>query len=242
MTDKTDLTNNKATETIPTSDPIGSVLKNARITLKLSVSDIASSLRISTEIIEHIENNAISEIDFDVYIKGYIKSYAKLVEVPIDILLPKLNKIKEHEYNQTINVANSDIYASQSIVRLNKKKSKFFTGPLVYGLLLLGLCFFILSLSFKTQNNNRKIHHIELSKLKHYQHPINIKKPLKKNLTQELLAVNHSQSILQETSKTIEPLKSEIKSSVQDPINKNYSSEDSNQNTNQDINEGSEFE
>jgi cytoskeleton protein RodZ len=66
---------------------IGQKLRAAREAAELSVEDIAADLRIKSEYIEAIENNQFELIQGETYVRGYIRSYARLVNINADNLI-----------------------------------------------------------------------------------------------------------------------------------------------------------
>ena len=75
-------------ETHDTSDQvsIGSLLKDARNKQGASVDDIAEQLHLRPCIVHDIEANKFDEIASAIYVKGYVKNYARLVEVDNEAL------------------------------------------------------------------------------------------------------------------------------------------------------------
>ncbi len=81
---------------------LGKKLRKARELLNLETIDIADQLFISHQIVKSIENDAYKNEDLkDIFLRGYIRSYARLVKLPdADIeeaflqmgVLPKINK------------------------------------------------------------------------------------------------------------------------------------------------------
>jgi cytoskeleton protein RodZ len=62
---------------------IGQMLKQARERLNLSAADVAQHLRLSTRIIQSIEKETHPIAGLDAFRRGYIRSYAKFVKIPI---------------------------------------------------------------------------------------------------------------------------------------------------------------
>lgn len=63
---------------------LSKALIDARIAQGLSEEDVANELRIATSTVKAIEANHYPPEKMDVYVKGYIRAYAKLVRVPLD--------------------------------------------------------------------------------------------------------------------------------------------------------------
>lgn len=62
----------------------GSELRNAREKAGLSISDVAEKLLISTDIIKAIENSQAEALPALTFTQGYIRSYARLFNLPAD--------------------------------------------------------------------------------------------------------------------------------------------------------------
>jgi len=61
---------------------LGEQLKQARQEKKLTTEDVARELRLSVKRIVALENNDFSNIPAAMYIRGYLRMYANLVDVP----------------------------------------------------------------------------------------------------------------------------------------------------------------
>lgn len=66
---------------------VGQKLRQAREAKNLSQADVAQQLLLSKRIIEALEDDNYSEIVAVVYAKGYIKSYARLLKLPVEEIL-----------------------------------------------------------------------------------------------------------------------------------------------------------
>ncbi len=64
--------------------PFGAVLKKARKKSNITYDQISQNLLLSTDIIKAIENSRIDELPAAAFTKGYIRSYARLLDVPAD--------------------------------------------------------------------------------------------------------------------------------------------------------------
>ena len=69
------------TDSGSTSSGAGARLKEARIAQGLSVKDIASRLNLKIEIVEALENGQDEKLPVSTYVRGYIRSYAKIVNL-----------------------------------------------------------------------------------------------------------------------------------------------------------------
>src|SRR3990167_11169644 len=68
----------------------GALLKKAREAKKLSQDQVAKQLRLSLQWIENIENDDYSRAAAIIYVRGYLRSYARLVDVSADLVMESL--------------------------------------------------------------------------------------------------------------------------------------------------------
>jgi len=78
---------------------VGSLLKEAREKRKLSLEDAAAKLFSDPDILEDLENNIFEKLGGNVFIKGYIRNYSKLLDLDstelIDLLANQLELEEE---------------------------------------------------------------------------------------------------------------------------------------------------
>lgn len=65
----------------------GEMLKSERINSKLSVQDIAQSLKLSSKIVTAIEEGNLSNLPAKTFVRGFVKSYAQLLKLDPDVVL-----------------------------------------------------------------------------------------------------------------------------------------------------------
>ncbi|WP_017445468.1 helix-turn-helix domain-containing protein [Gayadomonas joobiniege] len=78
-------------ETSPTSQ-IGTALRQARQTLGLSELDVANSLNLKAETVSQLETEQFDKIVSPTYVKGYLRSYAKLVDLNPEHIVEQYKK------------------------------------------------------------------------------------------------------------------------------------------------------
>lgn len=71
--------------------PAGQLLKRAREKLGLSVKDVAGAQHLRVFIIEAIEDGNYDQIDSELFLKGYVRAYAKQVGADADALIESLD-------------------------------------------------------------------------------------------------------------------------------------------------------
>ena len=72
----------------------GMMLRQAREALKLSHIDVARQLKLRVQWVVDIENDHYQEASALIYVRGYLKSYAKLVKVDSDQVLNALQHVE----------------------------------------------------------------------------------------------------------------------------------------------------
>ncbi len=77
-------------EPIAKSNTSGSRLRRARESLGLSAEDVAGELRLSVSQIKALEQDDYTDLPGATYVRGYLRSYARLVKVDEDSVLPPL--------------------------------------------------------------------------------------------------------------------------------------------------------
>ena len=65
----------------------GEMLKSERINNKLSIQDVALSLKLSSKIILAIEAGSIDDLPSKTFVRGFVKSYAQLLKIDADVVL-----------------------------------------------------------------------------------------------------------------------------------------------------------
>lgn len=75
-------------------NPIGPRLRNAREALRLTVADIARQLRLKSECIEALEDDQYEQMPGATFAKGYLRAYAKIVNLSGDELIADFDRLK----------------------------------------------------------------------------------------------------------------------------------------------------
>ena len=79
---------------------IGDSLKQARKSKQMEVEDVAQQLYINPSIITHLEEENYDQIGAEVFIKGHLRNYAQLLDLPVEKVLATLSEetyIKDQE-------------------------------------------------------------------------------------------------------------------------------------------------
>jgi cytoskeleton protein RodZ len=80
----------------------GELLAKTRLAKDLSTKDIAKELRISASIIEMIERDDFEKIGVPVFVKGYLRQYANILDLPVDQLLESYNQLNPEKSSAPI--------------------------------------------------------------------------------------------------------------------------------------------
>jgi cytoskeleton protein RodZ len=71
---------------------LGQRLRQARESRGLTLDAVAATTRIPLPLLEHIENDAYSDLPADVYLRGFVRSYCRAVQLPEPGVLELLDK------------------------------------------------------------------------------------------------------------------------------------------------------
>lgn len=121
----------------------GTLLSQARETIGLSVDDVASVLHISTAYVHALEHDQYDLLPAPIYVKGYIRNYAKLVQVDGDELILA--------YEQQSKALGTEKQKSEELVSLTPELSKS-VDPQWLGFAALILVLFVVFMTISTDN------------------------------------------------------------------------------------------
>lgn len=88
----------KFIETTDTNESIGEILRAAREKSSYSTAYVAAHTHLKEDIIIALENDEHDELSSPVFVKGYIRSYAKLLDIDAELLLGDYSKENPAEY------------------------------------------------------------------------------------------------------------------------------------------------
>lgn len=88
-----DLDDSKDTDVPSRSPTPGELLKQARLESALTPSDIAQKLHISTQMVLALEENNYQHISATIYLKGYLKHYAQVVDLSVDSVMAAFQEL-----------------------------------------------------------------------------------------------------------------------------------------------------
>jgi len=88
---------NTLNESRPTGIGPGERLQAARIQKGLSLEDVASRMHLSASILEAIEENNFEEISAPIFVKGYLRAYARIVALEEDDMIQQYTDFYSEE-------------------------------------------------------------------------------------------------------------------------------------------------
>ncbi|WP_417567740.1 RodZ domain-containing protein [Marinobacter sp.] len=95
------------------TEPVGQQLQKAREASGLNVSDVAGAQHLRPSVIQAIESGDYSQIDSELFLKGYVRAYAKQVGLDADAVIAGLDqelepirqqREQEHEANPLVDI------------------------------------------------------------------------------------------------------------------------------------------
>ncbi|MCW8868801.1 MAG: helix-turn-helix domain-containing protein, partial [Marinobacter sp.] len=73
-------------------EPVGRQLQKAREKTGLSTGDVAAAQHLRPSVIQAIESGDYSQIDSELFLKGYVRAYAKQVGLDADAVIADLDQ------------------------------------------------------------------------------------------------------------------------------------------------------
>ncbi len=93
-------------ETLEAND-FGSPLANARQSQNLTIDDITEHLKIPGRIIIALEKSDLTKLPEPIFAQGYLRAYAKFLEVPEDFVLKAYNRAIPHDPSKDLKSSSS---------------------------------------------------------------------------------------------------------------------------------------
>ena len=136
----------------------GSYLKHERELRGVPLEEISGATKIHIRFLQALEDNQFDELPGEVFIKGYIRSYANIIGSDVEEML---NIYEESVGNKTKNISES--------VPLSNISAKKFLGFALAGLIILALIFGVRFLIFS--KNNQPLKNAELNEKQNLKPP-----------------------------------------------------------------------
>lgn len=156
----------------------GPILRAARDELRLSIEHVAERLHLRPSVVALIESETYDDFSSDVFLKGYFRSYCRLVglheERMVELLERQLADIQEEELKQKKSEAEA--------LRAEKRMHMFKLGLVVSGILIVcaGLIWFLVGSSgLGLDASDARQERIDAVQLPENEDPANITAPLK---------------------------------------------------------------
>jgi len=132
---------NEENKTAPGNRPVGPQLKQAREAKGLSVAEVADAQHLRPAIIQAIENGKYELIDTELFLKGYIRAYARQVGLDGNALIADLNHELEPRRQEQAQAKAANPLVD--IERRRRKKRRVAKAALwLFALAVLGLLVF----------------------------------------------------------------------------------------------------
>lgn len=119
---------------------IGSILKEKRKDLKLELTDVSNEIKISVIYLQALEEGSFSKFPSEVYLKGFLKNYAKFLGISTEKALALYRRENERKQNES----------SINAVINSKPKTKAFTftpNKIIAGIAILAIVMILIYLS-----------------------------------------------------------------------------------------------
>jgi cytoskeleton protein RodZ len=120
------------TENLSGSRGPGDLLQASRIEMGLSLEDVASRMHLSCDIVEAIEVNNFSDITAPIFVKGYLRVYARIVSLDEDEMIRRYVEYYSYEDPPISTIGNVTPEISTS-----DKRVRVFTFLVIISLVLL---------------------------------------------------------------------------------------------------------
>ncbi|MBS3804206.1 MAG: helix-turn-helix domain-containing protein [Oleiphilaceae bacterium] len=122
----------------PAQETVGEQLRKAREAASLKVSDIAEGQHLRPVVIEAIERSDYRQVDSEIFLKGYVRTYANQVGLPADALVAQLNQELEPLRREREDA--EEINPLQDIQR-KKARKKRVARVVIFSLVIVGLAY-----------------------------------------------------------------------------------------------------
>jgi cytoskeleton protein RodZ len=71
----------------------GERLRNARVSRDMDIAKVAGQLHLTVDLVEALECDDYSELPARVFVRGYLRNYARLVDLPVDSILAQFDDL-----------------------------------------------------------------------------------------------------------------------------------------------------
>lgn len=115
----------------------GQLLKQAREAQALSIAEVAQKMRLSAQVVKDIEHDDYQHIGAVIYVRGYLRSYAKLVSLEEDTVLSAFDELGYSFTPDKIHIPLDPLMAVTTITHRRRNFMRWAT--IAMAVLLIGL-------------------------------------------------------------------------------------------------------
>jgi cytoskeleton protein RodZ len=127
---------------------VGEILRKAREKKRLSLDDVNRHTKISIHVLQALEQDDFEGFESDTYLKGFLKSYANLLQVDMDLISKTLERQRGR-----VHMGNGTLWDIEEAMTEEKLKSPRIISRLLLPLLILA----IIVLSILLVREHRKL-------------------------------------------------------------------------------------
>jgi|GEM_PF-2001462 len=124
----------------------GDLLKKERIKQNLAIEDIAKKLYLTKQNIEYLENNEFNKLPGDVFVRGYLRSYARLLGLYSNDLIDLYIKFTKPQEQKISKLKQNNIAS----INANKKSGLSYVIVMLIGIAIIFGCTWVINNSNKT--------------------------------------------------------------------------------------------
>ncbi len=116
----------------------GERLRNARVARDMDIAKVAERIHLTTDMVDALECDDYSELPARVFVRGYVRNYARLVELPSESILAQFDELwPENEAQVKVNVTSAPRLATDT------QPGHAWPGAVTWVLLLAGVGLFL---------------------------------------------------------------------------------------------------
>ena len=128
----------------------GQIIMSAREAMQISVADIAERLMLGKQILVALEDDDYSRISAQVYAEGYLKAYAKFLQISPDLLIQSFRNSGFYSDNEIQKSHKSSVKDdSKMAVWLQSQRARLIASGVFVILFLAGSGFFLFNFMYK---------------------------------------------------------------------------------------------
>ncbi len=115
---------------------VGAILKQAREKAGMSLDDLAKEIRVPVNVLEAIEIDKIPKNLPETFIRGYIRSYARKVEVDESIVLPEVETVAAINKTTSQSEAGMQSFSRRTRRKASEKRLIYFSWLMVVAVII----------------------------------------------------------------------------------------------------------